>query len=81
MQALSWYFLVCPKNSGTGALTRHIRAKYPQNQPRQTQIFTFGGALSTFSYNRQRGKTNLAKYLIQVEQPFSCWKWNIYKFY
>ena len=21
------------KNSGTGALTRHIKAKYPQNQP------------------------------------------------
>ena len=34
-------------------------------------MFTFGGTLSTFSYNRQRGKTNLLKYLIQAEQPFS----------
>ena len=24
-----------------------------------------------FQLNRQRGKTNLAKYLIQTEQPFS----------
>ena len=53
-----------PKNSGTDALIRHIRAKHPENQPRQTQISNFGGTLSTFSYNHQRGKTNLVKYLI-----------------
>ena len=60
-----------PKNSETGPLTRHIRVKHLQNQSWQTQISTFGGTLSTFSYNRQRGKTNLTKYLIQAEQPFS----------
>ena len=53
------------KNSEIGALTRHIRAKHPQNQSRQTQISIFGGALNTFSYNHQRGKTNLSKYLIK----------------
>ena len=65
---VSYAFL---KNSGTDALTRHIRVKHLQNQPRQIQISTFDGTLSTFSYNRKRGKTNLAKYLIQAEQPFS----------
>ena len=34
-------------------------------------MFTFDGTLSTISYNHQKGKTNLAKYLIQAEQPFS----------
>ena len=33
--------------------------------------FTFGGTLSIFSYNSQRDKINLAKYLIQAEQLFS----------
>ena len=30
-----------------------------------------GDTLGTFSYNRATGKTNLAKYLIRSEQPFS----------
>ena len=41
-------------NSGTYAQTRHIKAKYLQNQPRQIQFFILGGTLRTFSYNRQR---------------------------
>ena len=61
-------FYAFQKNSETDALTRHIRAKHPQNPKRQTRISSFDGTLSTFNYNRQRGKTNLAKYLIQGEQ-------------
>ena len=30
-----------------------------------------GDTLDIFSYNRATGKTNLAKFLIQTEQPFS----------
>ena len=40
-------------------------------QPCQIQIFTLSGTLNTFSFNRQRAKTNLAKYLIQAEQLFN----------
>ena len=34
-------------------------------------MLTFSDTLNTFSFNHQKGKTNLAKYLIQAEQPFS----------
>ena len=64
-------FLCIPKTSGTVAQTRHIRSKYLQDQPRQIQIFTLGGTLITFSYNHQRSKTNIANYLIKVEQLFN----------
>ena len=60
-----------PKNRGTGPLARHIKSKHPEHQPRQTQIRTLGNTLGTFSYNRATGKTNLAKFLIRSEQPFS----------
>ena len=65
---ISYYF---PKNAKTGPLSRHIKSKHPEHQPRQTQISTLGGTLDTFSYNCVTDKTNLVKYLIRSEQPFS----------
>ena len=57
-----------PKNAGTGPLTRYIKSKH---QPQQTQNNTLGYTLGPFSYNRAIGKTNLTKFLIRSEQPFS----------
>ena len=61
---ISYSFL---KNAGTSPLVRHIKSKYPEHQPQQTQISTLGGTIDTFSYNRATGKINLAKYLIRFE--------------
>ena len=74
MQVVSRCFIFFPKNAGTGPLARHIKIKHPKHQPRQTQISTLGGTLGTFSYNRATIKTNLVKYLIRSEQPFSMTK-------
>ena len=61
---ISYSFL---KNAGTGQLSRHIKSKHPEHQPRQTQISTLADTIGTFTYNRITGKTNLAKYLIRSE--------------
>ena len=65
---ISYAFL---KNTETNQLSRHIKSKHPEHQPWQTQISILSGTLGTFTYSRVTGKTNLAKYLIQFEQPFS----------
>ena len=65
---VSYAFL---KNTRTGRLRKHIKSKHSEHQPRQTQISTLGGTLGTFTYNRVTYKTNLAKYLIWSEYPFS----------
>ena len=59
-----------PKNADACLLSRHIKSKYLEHQPWQTQISTLGGTLGTFTYNHATNKTNLAKYLIRSEQPF-----------
>ena len=51
--------------------SRHIKSKYSEHQSRQTQISILCSTLSTFTDNCATGKTNLAKYLIRSEQPFS----------
>ena len=60
-----------PVGAGTGALSRHIRNKHPDHEPRQQQISTLGGSLSNFSYNKNTERSNLAKFLIRSEQPLS----------
>ena len=55
-----------PKNVGTDPLSRHIRSKLPEHQPRQTQISTLGDTLSTFTNNHATGKTNLPKILFSL---------------
>ena len=63
---VSYAFL---KNTRTGRLRKHIKSKHSEHQPRQTQISTLGGTLGTFTYNRDIGKTNLAKYLSRSDSP------------
>ena len=67
-------FIFFPKNAGASPLARYIKSKHSEHQPRQIQISTLGGTLGTFSYSRTTGKTNLMKYLVQSEQPFSMLK-------
>ena len=64
------FIMLFQKNSETGVLTRHIRTKHSRNQAQQTQISTVGGTINT-NYNRQRGKTNLTKYIILAVQSFN----------
>ena len=72
MQVVSICFIyLSQKNAGTSPLSRHIKSKHPEHQPRQTQINTLSGTIGTFTYNRATDKTNLAKYLIRSKQPFS----------
>ena len=70
MQVVSRYFIFSYaflKNVRTDPLSRHIKSKHPEHQPRQTLIITLGDTLGTFTYNRATGKTNLVKYLIRSE--------------
>ena len=47
------------------------KSKHLEHQSWQTQISNLSDTLGTLSYNRAICKSNLAKYLIRAEQPFS----------
>jgi len=45
------FYKLFSKNVGIGPLSRHIKRKHPEQQPRQAQISILGDTLGTFTCN------------------------------
>ena len=67
------FYIFLPKMRELAHLPDILRAT-PQTPTTTNPNYHFGWHLGTFSYNHETGKTNLVKYLIRSEKPFSMAK-------